>query len=97
MKYKFMEKYYPQYEIKKMADALQVARSGYYAWIKRKDSPKKRNDRELLKRIKAVYYGSNSIYGSPRITAQLRSEGLRCGKNRIARLMRINHIQSRKQ
>jgi hypothetical protein len=41
-KYKFMQKYYPQFEIKKMADALQVARSEYYAWVKRKDSMKRR-------------------------------------------------------
>jgi transposase InsO family protein len=97
MKYEFMKKHYPQFEIKKMAEALQVARSGYYAWEKRKDSRKRRMDQELLARIKAVYYGSRSIYGSPRVTAQLRCEGFLCGKNRVARLMRINHLRSRKQ
>ena len=97
MKYGFMKNHYPQFEIKKMAEALQVARSGYYAWEKRKDSQKRRMDQELLARIKAVYYGSRSIYGSPRVTAQLNREGFLCGKNRIARLMRINHLRSRKQ
>jgi len=97
MKYEFMQKHFPHFEVKKMAEALQVARSGYYAWEKRKDSRKRRMDQELLVRIKAVYYGSRSIYGSPRVTAQLRREGFLYGKNRVARLMRINHLRSRKQ
>jgi len=97
MKYEFMQKYYPHFEVKKMAEALQVARSGYYAWMKRKDSLKRRKDLELVEHIKSVYYRSKSIYGSPRVTAQLRREGLQCGKNRVARLMRLNHLQSRKQ
>jgi len=92
-----MQKYYPHFEIKKMADALEVARSGYYAWVKRKDSVKRKMDMELVEQIKTVYYRSKSIYGSPRVTAQLHREGIQCGKNRVARLMRINHLQSRKQ
>lgn len=97
MKYEFMQKHFPHFEVKKMAEALQVARSGYYAWEKRKDSRKRRMDQDLLERIKAVYYGSKSIYGSPRVTAQLRREGYLCGKNRVARLMRVNQLRSRKQ
>lgn len=97
MKYEFMQKYYPHFEVKKMAEALQVARSGYYAWVKRKDSLKRRMDLELVEHIKSVYYRSKSIYGSPRVTAQLRREGFQCGKNRVARLMRLNNLQSRKQ
>jgi transposase InsO family protein len=97
MKYEFMQRHNPQFEVKKMAEALQVARSGYYAWEKRKDSPKKKMEQELVERIKAVYYGSRSTYGSPRVTAQLRREGFLCGKNRVARLMRLNHLRSRKQ
>jgi hypothetical protein len=94
MKYAFMNKFSPHFEVKKMAEALSVARSGYYAWVKRDNTGKGRSkNQELVERIKAVYYGSRSIYGSPRVTAQLRREGFLCGKNRVARLMRLNHIQ----
>ena len=79
-----------------MAQALQLTRSGYYAWLKRKDSLHKRADQALLEGIKRVYYGSKSIYGSPRVTQQLHREGIGCGKNRVARLMRQNQLQSRK-
>jgi putative transposase len=97
MKYAFLREHRSRYEIKKMAQALQISRSGYYAWIKRTDSPRKRDNRVLVDQIKAVYYRSKSIYGSPRVTAQLHREGVRCSKNRVARLMRQNRLQSRKQ
>jgi putative transposase len=96
MKYRFMETYRSQFRVKKMAQALQLTRSGFYAWLKRKDSVRKRADQALLERIKRVYYGSKSIYGSPRVTQQLHREGIGCGKNRVARLMRQNQLQSRK-
>ncbi len=96
MKYAFLQEHRSQYEIKKMAQALQVSRSGYYAWMKRTDSPRKLENKVLVDQIKAVYYRSKSIYGSPRITAQLHRDGVTCGKNRVARLMRQNGLQSRK-
>ena len=80
-----------------MAKALQLSRSGYYAWVKRADSPRKRDDQMLVEQIKVVYYQSRSIYGSPRVTAQLHREGITCGKNRVARLMRRHQLRSRKQ
>ena len=97
MKYGFMEKHRSSYEVKKMAKALEITRSGYYAWLEGKESPKKRADQELIQQIKAIYVKSKFIYGSPRITAQLHRDGVSCGKNRVARLMRQNQLLSRRQ
>jgi putative transposase len=97
MKYAFMEEHRLRFEVKKMANAFQLSRSGYYAWVKRADSPRKRDNQKLVEQIKVVYYQSRSIYGSPRVTAQLHREGVSCGKNRVARLMRQHQLQSRKQ
>lgn len=97
MKYAFMQKHRSSYEVKKMAKALEISRSGYYAWLERRDSPKKRADQEHVKLIKMIFERSRSIYGSPWITAQLHRDGYCCGKNRVARLMRLNQLQSRKQ
>lgn len=52
------------------------------------------NDRLVLE-IKVVHEKSRRIYGSPRITAELRASGIRCGKNRVARLMRENGIRAK--
>ena len=38
MKYAFMEEHRLRFEVKKMANAFQLSRSGYYAWVKRADS-----------------------------------------------------------
>ena len=47
-----------------------------------------------MARIRVVHDVSDQTYGPPRITAALQSEGLTCGENRIARLMRENDIAS---
>lgn len=44
--------------------------------------------------IKAVHQESRKTYGSPRIHAELCSRGIRCGKNRVARLMKLKGIQA---
>ena len=46
----------------------------------------------LVQRIRAIYDHSRHTYGSPRIQAALRKEGVFCGHNRIARLMQENKI-----
>ncbi len=49
----------------------------------------------LLERIEAIHKESRHTYGSPRITAVLQSEGVECGKNRVAKLMQKNQIASK--
>lgn len=57
-------------------------------------SPRRQENERLVMRIREIWRARRRVYGSPRITAELRSEGHRCGKNRIARLMRENGIRS---
>jgi len=40
-----------------------------------------------------IFEESRQTYGCPRIYAQLRAEGYRCGKNTVEKLMRENQIQ----
>ena len=42
----------------------------------------------MLERIKASYVQSGGVYGSPRITHELRRSGETCGENRVAKLMK---------
>jgi putative transposase len=48
----------------------------------------------LLERIRKVHSQSRRLYGSPRITAELNEEGVRCGKNRVARIMKAHSIKA---
>lgn len=78
-----------------MCRILEVSRSGYYAWLKRPESRRKSQNRKLLKEIRKVYQVSRRTYGSPRITIALQKEGISCGRNRVARLMRENGIAAK--
>ena len=71
-----------------LCKVLQVSRSGYYAWMHRRESRRAREDRRLLVHIKAIHKQSRGIYGSLRVHAELKAQGERCGKHRVARLMR---------
>jgi len=84
-----------QFPVKECCVALSVSRSGYYRWLGREQSPGVERNRELLKEIRRVYAEHKGRYGSPRITQQLRKEGVACGQNRVARLMRENGLAAR--
>jgi putative transposase len=94
MKYEFMEEYRERFRLKSMCKVLKVSRSGYYAWKSRTSSKRQRINEELLDHIRAVHTKSRKLYGSPRITAELNDEGMRCGKNRVARIMKDNGIRA---
>jgi putative transposase len=76
-----------------MCRVLGVSPSGYYAWRRRPPSPRARADAALSKRIAVIHKDSRWTYGSPRIHAELREEGVRCSRKRVARLMRRAGIE----
>ncbi len=75
-----------------MCDVLSVSRSGYYAWKSRGQSKHSRTDTVLLSKIRGIYDKNRKVYGAPRIHEALKSEGLKLGRKRVARLMRKNGI-----
>jgi transposase InsO family protein len=62
--------------------------SGSYAWLRRGPGRRRRDDRRVGARIAAIFEASRRTYGSPRVHAELRAEGFRIGRKRVARLMR---------
>ena len=71
-----------------MARVLGVSTAGYYAWRERPPSAHAQADSELLTRVRTIHTTSRHLYGAPRVHAQLRADGRRHGRKRIARLMR---------
>ena len=67
---------------------LGVSRSGYYAWRNRLPSERTRFDAVLSEKIEAIHRNSRATYGAPRVHAELTALGIRCGRKRVARLMR---------
>ena len=76
-----------------MCRLLRVSASGYYAWRIRPESHRAKSDRELVSKIKRIHAQSKGVYGSPKIRAELVSEGCQVGRNRVARLMRQERVQ----
>ena len=82
-----------------MCRLLGVSTSGYYAWLKRPPAARARLDAELGLRLRAIHERSRGTYGAPRIYAELKDEGVRIGRKRVARLLRAAGLRgvSRRQ
>lgn len=76
-----------------MCEVLGVSRAGFYDWDSREPSPRSVCDAGLLLVIRDIHTGSRGTYGAPRIHVSLAYKGVRCGKKRVARLMRQEGIQ----
>jgi putative transposase len=76
-----------------MCRVLDVSRSGYYAWLRRRPSQRAQRDAELTERIKEVHHDSRGTYGAPRVYAELVAEGTHLGRKRVARLMRAAGLE----
>ena len=72
-----------------------VTRGGFYAWQHRQLSERAVQDQRLIEQVRAVHERSRGYYGSPRVTGQLRRDGLAVGRRRVARLMRLARLQGR--
>jgi putative transposase len=75
------------YPIATMCRLLGVSSSGYYAWSKRAPSRRAQADAALLAQIRAAHAAAYGTYGAPRVHAELRANGIRVGRKRVARLM----------
>src|ERR687896_644151 len=54
----------------------------------------RREDLVLLAHVRSAFALSNRTYGSPRMTHELRGQGLEAGRRRVARLMRENGLRA---
>jgi putative transposase len=86
-----------EYAIKECCEALGVSRSGYYQWKKAEPTLRDREEAELVKQIRRVFAANKGRYGSPRVSQALRQDGIDCGENRVARLMRENELAARRK
>jgi len=79
--------------IKMLCRLLGVSRSGYYAWRSRPLSARAIGDAQLTDQIRLIHVLSRKTYGAPRIHWELEDAGVRIGRKRIARLMRLAGIR----
>ena len=85
--FRFVEREKAAFPVRTMCRVLGVSSSGFWAWHRRGPSQRARDDATLTGRIRSIHARSRATYGSPRVHAELRASGIRCGRKRVARLM----------
>jgi transposase InsO family protein len=97
MKYRFIADHRQRFSVARMCTMLQVARSGFYAWLKRKSSARERANVALVADIRQIHARSRQTYGSRRVHAELRAQGKQVSHKRVARLMQLHGIRARRK
>lgn len=95
MKYEFISSHINEYGITQMCKALEINRSGYYAWKNRPECKREKMNTKLSVEIASIFFENNKRYGSPRVHAELKKRGILCGYNRVVRLMRAESLIAR--
>lgn len=80
-----------------MCRVLEISVSGYYDWLRREPSAHEREDGELAKHIQRIFHAHRGVYGSPRVHVELRTQGIRCSRERTARLMREMDLAAKRR
>ena len=86
-----------EFPVQRLCKVLGVSQSGYFA---RKDRPtchRPHEDMALLAPIRSAFALAKATYGSPRMTRELRDDGIAIGRHRVARLMRENALKARQR
>ena len=77
----------------KWAGILKVERTGYYAWLRKREAFEER-EAYLKTKIKQEFDKSRGTYGPDRITAELRKQSERLGRKKCAEYMAEMHLDS---
>jgi putative transposase len=83
------------FRISQLCRALEVAPSGYYAWVDRPESARAQRDRRLKVLVRASFDASKQRYGSPRIYEDLVELDEPVSRKRVIRLMQEDGLKAR--
>jgi putative transposase len=86
-----------EFPVRRLCHVLGVSQSGYFAWKDRPACRRQHEDMVLLAHVRSAFARSHGTYGSPRMTRELRDNGLAVGRRRTARLMRENGLKARQK
>ena len=87
-----MRSHQAAHPIATLCRVLGVSASGYYAWAVRPASARATADAALMEQIRVIHTRSRGTYGERRVQAELAALGVRVGRKRIARLMRLQGL-----
>jgi putative transposase len=88
-----IDAYRDRWGVEPICQVLEVAPSTYYAATSRPTSARRLRDEELKVEMARVHQESFGVYGMEKICRQLNREGIRVGRDRVARLMRELNLE----
>ena len=94
MKYAFIKQQAADYSVRRLCLTLKIHPSGYYAWKAAPQSPRAKDDQRLLGLLKQAWLESGGVYSYRKLTLDMRDLGERCGKHRVARLLKLEGLRS---
>jgi transposase InsO family protein len=95
VKFGFIKEHLAEFPVEVSCQVLEVSRSGYYAWLRRPQSARKRRRQELAEKIKMAHEQNRQVYGSPRICRALRARGEKVCENTVADIMNERQIRAK--
>jgi putative transposase len=95
VKFAFIRDHRSLFDVGVMCATFGVTRSGFFAWLKRPESPRAVHARELSEQIRVVHREVDGVYGSIKITKELRARNHKANRKTIARLMAKLGIRSK--
>lgn len=83
------------YAVTMMARVLEVSRSGFYAWSKRRGTlgTRRARQQDLDEQVRWFHDRSRGTYGAPRITADLHDAGVDVDRKTVARSMKRQGLE----
>ena len=97
MSFRLVDEAKEEFLVHRLCRVLGVSQSGYFAWKGRPACRRQHEDIVLLAHVRSAFALSNGTYGSPRMTHELRNDGLPIGRRWTARLMHENGLRARQK
>lgn len=87
-RFQFIENHGSELGVRYLCSWLDVSFQGFYKWRKRSESNRTKENRKLAAKIEKIYKDNDGNYGSPRVYAALRAQGIKVNLKRVERIMR---------
>ena len=95
VKYAYIAEHTQSHAVAKLCRWLSVSRSGYYKWANRSPSARDHRKLEAERLLINLFTRFKSRYGSPRITVELREQGVSVSENTVAKMMHDQGLKAR--
>ncbi|MGL4475254.1 MAG: IS3 family transposase [Shewanella sp.] len=95
-RYPFIKSRSETYPVRLLCQTMNTHPSGYYEWLKAPNSQRDINDKKLTGRIKQSWLESGGHYGYRNIHLDLVEANIKCGRDRVLRLMQRAKISAQR-